>query len=121
MTNKRSKNRSQNAINDTQEIINKEQSIINDKTKIDLSVSGFWGILVIFAGLLISGSAIYYGLTNQVSRLSDNVDSLKAMIVEQQVSNHAQLGALNRMETRVTILERDMVYLGDGSAQLKVQ
>jgi len=74
MTNQRRINSSQGTINDSQGTINAEQGVINDRTKIDLSISSFWSIIIIIAGFILTGAGIYYAFNLKIEKVISGQD-----------------------------------------------
>ena len=111
MTNQRRINRSQGTINDSQGTINDEQATINEKSKVDFSLSGFGGFVVFLVTFILGGAALYYGITAQMNMLAYKLD-------ETNTKMDIFVPALNRLETRVTVLETKVDGM-DGSASLK--
>ena len=118
MTNQRRINRSQGTINDSQGTINDEQGVINEKSKVDFSLTGFGGFIVFLVTFILGGAALYYGITSGQANLAATQTLTNYKLDELSNKISILVPALNRLETRVTVLETKVENM-DGSATLK--
>lgn len=77
---------------------------------------GIFPIAAYIVSMILGGAALYFGLSNQINLLSYKLDQVNKVLEEHEQTTHVELQAINKLETRVTVLE---TRIGDSSANLQ--
>ena len=86
----------QEKINTDQAITNSEQNTLNEKTKVDISVRNFWGILIFVVGITTAYLVNNFRIASDIQKIYSTQERISANVeviakgLEQHLSESAQ-------------------------------